>query len=105
MTDEDSAKPETAIEREAKHLKNLGEVLEKLKVRRREIKAQLAKELKETEESEFAAELHETTEAIGALEDERRDVIRALSLRPKKDPGAELKAEVVAAVLAKLKRK
>jgi hypothetical protein len=60
-----------AITEVAKQLKDLGEVLEKLRSRRREIKSLLAKELKEKEEVELATELDQTSKAIVKLDAER----------------------------------
>ena len=66
------------LDADVKALKNLGEVLDKLKNRRKEIKQQLLKELADDEEAKWAAELSDISNAINRLDVERRRLIDKL---------------------------
>ena len=61
-----------------KSLKDLSEVLERLRNRRREIKSLLAKDPKDDEEEELASELGDTSRAMQTLEVERRTIVTEL---------------------------
>ena len=63
----------------AREMKDVADVLDKLRSRRREIKLQLTKELKESEEEALAEELHQTSRAIQALERERVAILGTLN--------------------------
>jgi seryl-tRNA synthetase len=66
------------IAEEAKMIKALGEALETLRARRKEIKAQLGKELREEDERKWADELKETSDAISRVENARLEKVRLL---------------------------
>ena len=66
------------LDDDVKALKNLGDVLDKLKSRRKEIKLLLAKDLKDEEEEQYATELSELSTTINRLDKQRRDRIQKL---------------------------
>jgi ABC-type phosphate transport system auxiliary subunit len=59
-----------------KDLKNLSEALERLRTRRKEIKTQLSKELREEDEFDLVEEMYEASKAIKKLEEKRRTMIK-----------------------------
>ncbi len=59
-----------------KKLKDLGEVLDTLRARRKEIKAQLGKDLRDEDESRWAEELAETSRGIVNLDEQRRTLLK-----------------------------
>jgi ABC-type phosphate transport system auxiliary subunit len=68
-------------EDDVKKLKNLGEVIERLRTRRKDVKTQLSKDLDDEKEGQWATELSETSKAILSLENDRRALVRSLAAR------------------------